>query len=121
MGEILLGAPADIAESTSSAILDGMGNDLGDGGFVAVISALLVFAILAVIILITGCVGKLIEKNTHAEAVADVSADTPAEAVAGQKLDPNDEDAVVAALVASIDYRNETKKDIKVISVKEIH
>ena len=37
-----------------------------------------------------------------------------------QNADLSDEDAVVAALVASIDYRNQDKKDIKVISIKEI-
>ena len=35
-------------------------------------------------------------------------------------LDLNDEDATVAALVASIDYRNKTKKNIRVVSIREV-
>ena len=31
-----------------------------------------------------------------------------------------DEDAVVASLVATIEYHNETKKDVHVVSIKEI-
>jgi len=36
------------------------------------------------------------------------------------KLDLNDEDALIASLIASIDYREETKKDIRIISIKEV-
>ena len=35
-------------------------------------------------------------------------------------LDLNDEDATVACLVASIDYHQEIKKDVKVISVRRV-
>ena len=31
-----------------------------------------------------------------------------------------DDDMMAAVLVATIDYRNETKKDVKVVSVKQI-
>jgi Na+-transporting methylmalonyl-CoA/oxaloacetate decarboxylase gamma subunit len=34
--------------------------------------------------------------------------------------DIKDEDMMVAALVASIDYYNEIKKDVRVVSIKEI-
>lgn len=34
--------------------------------------------------------------------------------------DIKDEDMMVAALVASIDYHNETKQDVKVVSIKEL-
>lgn len=34
--------------------------------------------------------------------------------------DITDEDMMVAALVASIDYHNETKQDVKVVSIKEL-
>ncbi|MBQ3384807.1 MAG: hypothetical protein IJG59_06295 [Erysipelotrichaceae bacterium] len=36
------------------------------------------------------------------------------------RLDPNDEDAVVASLIASIEYRNEVKKDVRIVSVREV-
>lgn len=35
-------------------------------------------------------------------------------------LDPDDEDAVVASLIASIEYHNETQKNVRVVSVREI-
>lgn len=35
-------------------------------------------------------------------------------------LDPNDEDAVVASLIASIECHNETKKNVRVVSVREV-
>ena len=35
-------------------------------------------------------------------------------------LDENDEDAVVAALVASIDFRQENKTDVRILSVREV-
>ena len=43
------------------SLINGFGEDLGQGGLVAVISVLLVFAILAVIIAITFGAGKLID------------------------------------------------------------
>ena len=36
------------------------------------------------------------------------------------RLDLNDEDAVVASLIASIEYRNEVRKDVRVVSVREV-
>ena len=36
------------------------------------------------------------------------------------RLDLNDEDAVVASLIASIEYRNEVKKDVRIVSVREV-
>ena len=35
-------------------------------------------------------------------------------------LDLNDEDAVVASLIASIECHNETHKDVRVVSVREV-
>ncbi|MBE6115850.1 MAG: hypothetical protein E7187_03375 [Erysipelotrichaceae bacterium] len=36
------------------------------------------------------------------------------------RLNPDDEDAVVASLIASIEYRNEFKKDVRIVSVREV-
>lgn len=38
----------------------------------------------------------------------------------GTPLDLNDEDALVASLVASIDLRNETHKNVQVLSVRKV-
>ncbi len=100
-------------------ILVGSNNGLLDGALVALMTMVFVFLILAVIVLITYYVGKGINKASEKasskkviEKVAQPTTNTP--------LDLTDEDAVVASLVASIDYRAKTKKDIKVVSIKEI-
>lgn len=99
------------------SVVSGNGSDLGQGGIIAILSILLVFLMLALIILITWLVfiaiGKVAGK-AKPPVVPVMAAPAPAQAELT-------EDAVVAALVASVDYRNETKKDIKVISIKEIN
>ncbi len=102
--------------NTVMSVISGNQSDLGQGGIIAVISAALVFLMLSLIVLITWLVFKVISGVT-------AKAKPPVVPVAASAQPVNtalDEDATVAALVASIDYRNETKKDIKVISIKEI-
>ena len=103
------------------SLIDGTKGDLGQGGLISILAILLVFAILAITIAITFFVGKGIEKyslKTVSESKEVVENKVQNEQK--QNADLSDEDAVVAALVASIDYRNEIKKDIKVVSIKEI-
>ena len=103
------------------AILDGSkeGIDaLGEGALCAVIAILIVFAVLAVIILISNLVSLAIsnKKETKEEATNNdnnVVANTTT-------VDYNDEDVMAAILVATIDYRNEIKKDVKVLNVREV-
>ena len=105
------------------SLISGFGKDLGQGGLVSVIAILLVFAILAVIIAITFGAGKLIDSYAKKDdATKQTKPQTTNSATTQSKIDVdmNDEDAIVATLVASIDYRQQTKKDIKVISIKEI-
>ncbi len=108
------------------ALIDGNGKDyvsnLGDGALVSILAIVLVFSILAIIIAITYAIGKFIEKkaNDTKNDKTEQSVPTTVPQTNGVKLDLSDEDAVVATLVASIDYREKTKKDFKVISVKEI-
>ena len=98
------------------ALIDGLGKDLGQGGVIAIASIALVFTILGIIIVIAYAVGKIIDKN------AKNNAEQPKEEVVAERKSVNvtDEDAMVAVLVASIDMRNETKKDVKLVSIKEI-
>ena len=102
------------------AIVDGNGNELSTGGIIALISIAAVFVILAAIIFITWFVNTGINsfgglfKNRKKNAAKTESNEEKV------SVDINDEDAVVAVLVASIDYRNETHKNVKVLSVKEI-
>lgn len=97
------------------------GSTKGDfitGGVVVLVSILMVFVILLVIIGLTEIVGRLLNKTANEEVKEENKEETVKNLY--NPLDINDEDALVAALVASIDYRNETHKNIKVLSVKEV-
>ena len=98
------------------ALIDGLGKDLGQGGVIAIASIALVFAILAIIIVIAYAVGIIVDKKAASKV------EEPKKEVVTEKKSVNvsDEDAMVAVLVASIDMRNETKKDVKLVSIKEI-
>lgn len=91
--------------------------DFLTGGIVAVVSILMVFLILVLIIFLTELVAKAMGNDEEKEeTVVETKAVTPSV----EHLDLNDEDATVAALVASIDYRNKTKKNIRVVSIREV-
>lgn len=91
--------------------------DFVTGGIVAVVSILMVFLILVLIIFLTELVAKAMGNDEEKEeTVVETKAVTPSV----DHLDLNDEDATVAALVASIDYRNKTKKNIRVVSIREV-
>lgn len=91
--------------------------DFVTGGIVAVVSTLMVFLILVLIIFLTELVAKAMGNDEEKEeTVVETKAVTPSV----EHLDLNDEDATVAALVASIDYRNKTKKNIRVVSIREV-
>ena len=104
------------------SLINGNEQGLGDGALVSIASIVLVFLILAIIIGIAFASGKMIEKIADGKAneTQNVNDNVKKEISQPAKLVVTDEDAVVATLVASIDYRNQIKKDIKVISVKEI-
>lgn len=91
----------------------------GNGAIVAVLCIVMVFLILALIIAITWVVNFVIKKFEKKTDVPTTQETVSAQPVAS-KPDLNDEDAMVATIVASIDLRNETNKNVKVISVKEI-
>ena len=91
--------------------------DFVTGGIVAVVSILMVFLILVLIIFLTELVAKAMGNDEEKEeTVVETKAVTPSV----EHLDLNDENATVAALAASIDYRNKTKKNIRVVSIREV-
>lgn len=91
--------------------------DFVTGGIVAVVSILMVFLILVLIIFLTELVAKAMGNDEEKEeTVVETKVVTPSV----EHLDLNDENATVAALVASIDYRNKTKKNIRVVSIREV-
>lgn len=99
-------------------IIDGNArHDYGSGVIVCLISILMVFIVLFVIIGISAGVSKIIDKFLINEAINN---DDNKEEKESLEIDVNDEDQMVAILVSSIDYRNEIKKDVKVVRVREV-
>ena len=101
------------------AILDGSQRSFKEGAIVCLVAVVIVFAVLLLIIAISSLVSKLIDKFDK-EEVKPVATNTPVVKNNEVAIDINDEDMMAAILVATIDYRNEVKEDVKVISVKEV-
>ena len=79
-----------------------------DSLIVALIAIVIVFVVLEIIIIISGCFSKTIinidnKKNINPRVE--------------NKILEEDEDAVVATIVASMDYYRETKKNARLVSV----
>ncbi len=83
----------------------------GDALLISLIAIILVFLVLIIIILVTGGISKGMEK---------IEAKTQIMPKEENKLLNEDEDAVVASIVATIDYYNETGKNAKLISIEKI-
>ena len=114
------------------AVFDDYRNPLNDGGsvsfgqalLIALVAILIVFVVLCLIIgsikLLQVCVKKFGKKNeAKEEASAEVS-QAPALEEAKPATEIEDDDMMAAVLVATIDYANETKSDVKLKSVKRI-
>lgn len=86
-----------------------------EGLLISLFSILIVFLLLGVVALSIGLL-KYIVVETNKE----ISKPNEVIRKAISLSDIKDEDMMVAALVASIDYYNEIKKDIRIISIKEI-
>lgn len=98
----------------------------GDAGIIAVVCVIIVFSMLA---LLWGIVSlfKYIKpkaenkQQTSNNPVNNASApvvNAPKQAFTIEDI--KDEDMMVAALVATIDYHNETNEDVRVVSIKQI-
>ena len=79
-------------------------------------SGLIAFAIFLVILVIF-----LRYETLHEETEDDVVGEMPQVSNTACPLDINDEDAVVASLIASIEAHNETNKNVQVISVRKVN
>ena len=84
---------------------------VGDALLIALVAILIVFTVLAIIIFVTWSMQKGMEKI---EAKTNI---LPREE---NKILSEDENAVVAALVATMEFYRETGKDVRVVSVKRI-
>lgn len=81
---------------------------LVDALIVAFIAILIVFAVLSVIIVVTSVFSKVLIKVDNKKNI------NPR---IENKILEEDEDAVVATIVASMDYYNETKKNARLVSI----
>ena len=104
--------------------------DWAGAGLTTFVSIVIVFAVLIVIIFITHFLFLGINKTFEAidksdskfarflkrnkKVTNEVEKTTPA------KVEITDDDMMAAVLVATIDYQNEVKTDVRVVSVKEI-
>ena len=85
--------------------------NVGQAFLVALVAILIVFLVLAIIILVTWLMQKSMEKI---EAKTNI---LPREE---NKILSEDENAVVAALVASMEFYRETGKEVRIVSIKRI-
>ncbi len=107
---IISGDSASIAETVSSEATKTSMWEIGgflDALWLSLLCILMVFVVLIIITLIMDLLNRV--------RALDVK-----EIVTMKNGDKLDEDAMAAVLVASIDFRKETKDDFKVISCKEI-
>ncbi|MFA6667479.1 MAG: OadG family protein [Bacilli bacterium] len=94
---------------------------VGDAAIYSLLSIVLVFAILLILIGVTALLFKWINMIDARKGKVLVDKDGKEDAVIENKpVEIKDDDMMVAVLVASIDYREEIKKDVKLVSVKEI-
>lgn len=92
----------------------------GEAGIVALVCMLIVFGMLA---LIAGIISlfKFFQPKEQAKPIVKPNAPQVQAVRPALKLeDITDEDMMAAALVATIDYHEETKEDVRVVSIKQI-
>ena len=94
-------------------IIYSVSNDLnaGEALLIAVISILIVFLVLSVIIFVTFLLQKSMEK---------INAKTNILPKEENKILSEDENAVIASLVATMEFYRETGKDVRIVSIKRI-
>ena len=85
--------------------------NVGEAFLVALVAILIVFLVLAIIIFVTWVMQKGMEKVDAATNIL------PREE---NKILSEDSNAVVAALVATMEFYRETGKDVRIVSIKRI-
>lgn len=90
----------------------------GKALLVSLIAIVLVFLVLCAIIGAVKLMQYIYDKLGKKEQAQVASA--PVAQAAPKKVEITDEDMMVAALIATIDYTSETKKDVKVKSIRRI-
>lgn len=97
---------------------------IGESILISIISIVIVFAVLFLIIIIIELLQKLIFAKQKPEANKVETSKASTKQVVKKDVTKNteikDEDMMVAALIATIDYANETKQDVRLVSIKQI-
>ena len=97
------------------AVYENPNINIGDGLFISLIAIVLVFVILYVIVLIVDLL-HVIFKNKKDVVVEEQQKVQ----VSKKSTEIKDEDMMVAALIATVEFNNETKEDAKLVSIKQI-
>ena len=101
-------------------LLDNVEMPFGDGAIFSLVAMILVFLVLTILVLSIMLLSKIKFKEKGKKEETSV-ASAPVETKKFTAEDIKDEDMMVACLVATADYINETKeKDARVVSVKQI-
>ena len=85
--------------------------NVGNALLIAVIAIFIVFLVLSIIILFTYLLQKSMEK---------INAKTNILPKEENKILAEDENAVIASLVATMEFYRETGKDVRIVSIKRI-
>ena len=94
---------------------------IADAGLIALVCVAIVFSMLALLWGIVSLFKYIPSKNGKAEpAKPQVKQPVVQQQKAFTMDDIKDEDMMVAALVATIEYHNETNEDVRVVSIKQI-
>ncbi len=98
---------------------------IGETLLIAVVCMLIVFAMLALLWGIVALTSFLLnlrkQKNISIDENLKVNVDEYNDTKPLTMEDIKDEDMMVAALVATIEYHNEVKEDVRVVSIKELN
>lgn len=92
----------------------------GESGLIALVCITIVFLMLALLWGITSLFRFITPKKKENKVVNEDTLPLQKENKPFTMDDITDEDMMVAALVATIDYHNEIKEDVRVVSIKEI-
>lgn len=100
-------------------LADNMG--MGEGVIFTIICLLIVFAVIAAIIFGIYFISNLMDKSEEKKNGPKSETKSPAPVVKQiRNTNITDEDMMAAVLVATIDYRNEIKEDVRLVNVREV-
>lgn len=106
----------------SDAFINGNNTfDFVNGAIIAATSILVVFLILAIVIAITHFLFKGVNSVSEKLEAKKANQKEEPKQLVRQPVVIKDDDMMAAVLVATIDYQNEIKQGVRVVSVKEIN